>query len=151
MAGQEGRKKETNVSTQSLTVSLSHGSSHHTVHLSSPLQSATCSTHSPSWTQSLAHSQLLTHCPLQSCQISCNHNRVSELSEKEEQFVLHRAPEFSIYQGRGGMELLTSWQTRHRAETGRGQSKTRPFRSTSSVRPSFHNSVRIHLDLETHQ
>lgn len=124
--GRAGREKEreTDASTQSLTISLSLTAPHtHTVRLSSPLQSITCSTHSPSWMQSLAHSQSLTHCPLQSCQLSCNRNRMSDLSEKEERCVLHRAPELSVYHGRDGMESLTSWRDR------KGPEQDTPFQT----------------------
>lgn len=84
-AGKEKeRKRRIDTISQSPSLTAPHT---HTVHLSSPLQSVTCSTHSPSWTQSLAHSQSPTHCPLQSCQLSCNRNRMSDLSEEEERFV----------------------------------------------------------------
>lgn len=124
MAGQGGRKREKPMHRHNPSQSLSLTAPHtHTVRLSSPLQSITCSTHSPSWMQSLAHSQSLTHCPLQSCQLSCNRNRMSDLSEKEERCVLHRAPELSVYHGRGGMESLTSWRDR------KGPEQDTPFQT----------------------
>lgn len=83
MAGQEGRKKETDALTQSLSLPLSQPLT--------PTQFTFAISHlqhtQSSWAQSLAHSQSPTHYPLQSCQLSCNRKGMSDLSEEEEQFV----------------------------------------------------------------